>query len=92
MDTPTLADAQQASVMVDLCNTNLNALAIQLAAAQTALAAAQAYDPAAAIAAAQASINAAQAASALVTAQLTGATAIIAVYNTANPGAPIAVG
>lgn len=89
---PTLAQAQQASFMVDLCNTNINALNAQASGLAATIGRLTNYNPAGDLATAQAQLAAVQGALAIVQQNLADAVAAVNAYNTANPDAQIPVG
>jgi hypothetical protein len=89
---PTLAQAQQASFVVDLCNNLVTQLNGQLANVQQQITSLQNYNPAADLVAAQNQLAAIQYALTTVQAQLAAEAAIITQYNAANPSAAIPVG
>lgn len=84
--------ALQASAAIDVLNVNTNELATDLATAQAALAAAQAYNPALQIQLAQDRVTAIQTEQTAVANRLAAMTNVVNNWNTANPGAPVALG
>ena len=86
---PTLAEAQAALILVQMCESQLTTLNSQLAFYQSEVTKLQNYNPADDLARAQAQAEALSNAVALMTQAMATPAATIAQYNAANPTAPV---